>query len=546
MKRKGILRTVFPFLNWFPYSLSSFKHDAIAGITVALVLVPQSMAYAQLSGMPPHYGLYAAIIPCVIGALWGDSPFIATGPVAITSLLTVVTLQPYAAVETPEFIELAILLALMVGIVRLLFGLFRLSFFVNFISLPVIRGFTNASAVIIALSQLNKILGLGKTTGSTFIHEIILLIGNIGTIHLPTFLFGAGAIGVLLLIKRRFPKLPGSLIVVVLVGLAVFLLKKGGAAAAEQIALVGNIPSGFPAFQLPSITIDRIIQLAPGALMVSFIGFMEVSAISKTLGIKSGRRVNLNREFVGQGLAGIAGSLFQSFPTSASFSRSALSYDSGAKTGVNSLITGAVVFMTVLFLSGLLGNIPQTVLGTVIIVSVFGIFDLSAIITIWKISIVEGIASIITFIATIVFAPNLVYGILVGAGLVIVIHLYKTMKPRVAILGEHEDGTMRDADLHVLKVDERYIHLRFDGRIYFASAPHFEESLLQSIERFPKAEHVIIHGQGINEIDTTGVQMLQDLMKRLQIIGIDVSFVGLKHQVRQKFERGGLTDIIGK
>ncbi len=546
MKNRNILFSIFPFLRWFPYRFSSFKHDAIAGITVALVLIPQSMAYAQLSGMPPHYGLYAALIPCVVGALWGDSPFIATGPVAITSLLTVVTLQPYAAVETAEFIELAILLALMVGCIRLLVGAFRLSFFINFISLPVIRGFTNACAVIIALSQLDKLFGLEVAAGPKFLYEIFSLFQSMGDLHLLTFLFGLAAIGILIFIKKKFSKLPGSLIVVAIIGMFVFFLKRAGVESSEGITIVGDIPAGLPRFQLPVITWERFVNLLPGAVMVSFIGFMEVSAISKTLGIKSGRRVNLNQEFIGQGLSCIAGSMFRSFPTSTSFSRSALSYDSKAETGINSLITGGVVLATVLFLTGILGNIPQTVLGAVIIVSVFGIFDLSSIITIWKISVMEGVASIITFLATIYFAPNMIYGIFVGAGLAIVLHLYKTMKPRMVVLGKHVDGTMRDVELHVLNVDEKNIHIRYDGRIYFASAPHFEESLFGVLERFPKADHVIIYGEGINEVDATGLQMLRDVIMRLQAIGISITFTGLKYQVHRNFVKTGITDLVGK
>jgi SulP family sulfate permease len=545
----NLARRLFPFINWFPMSSENLKADFIAGLTVALVLIPQSMAYAQLAGMPPYYGLYAAFLPVILGALWGSSSFLSTGPAAMTGLLTAATLMPYAEIGSEKFIGLAITLAFLVGICRLAIGIFKLTFLVNFLSQPVIRGFINAGAVIIATSQLNKLLGVSMAKTDFYLRDICKVIMRAGETHLPTLIIGLSAMLLIILLKKFIPKLPSSLVVAILGSLAVWGFNLAGTPGdtGEHVAVIGEIPSGLPGFSIPNLNLKLIIELLPGALVVMFIGFMEVCSVSKALSAKSKQKVDLNQELIGQGTAAVVGSFFQCFPTSGgSFSRSALNYSSGAKTGMCSVFTGSIVLLTLLFLTKLLYFLPHAVLAAIIIVAVIGLVDFKAMVHAWKIDFSDGLSGLITFLATLYFAPNMVIGILVGAGLALSLHLYKTMKPRVAVLGLHDDGSMRDADLHSLPIDEKSPLIRFDGRLYFASVSYFEDAVLGVLNRFPEANYIIISADGINAIDASGEAMLHDLIPRLRASGVEMLFVGLKHQVETVINRSGLEDLIGR
>lgn len=543
---QGLLK-LFPFLKWFPMSGPQIRRDLLTGLTVALVLIPQSMAYAQLAGMPAYYGLYAAFIPVILGALWGASFHLAGGPSALTALLITSTLILYAPPGSPEYVQLAILLALLVGIIRLIVGFLRLTFIVNFLSQPVIRGFTNAASLIIASSQISKIFGLSMGRSDFYLRDIWQIILNLGNLHLPTLCIGLLSIGIIFLLKRYAPKVPYALITAIAATLIVYYLKLyAPAESGRAVEIVGKIPSGLPKFQLPAFGIIPLKDLIPGALLVMFIGFMEVCSVTKAISIKSRQRIDLNQEIIGQGISAVAGSFFQCYPTSCSFSRSALSYSTGGKTGLSHVFTGGFVVLTLLFLTRYLYYLPQAALAAIIIMAVIGLVDFREMSEAWKVSAFDGVASAVTFGATLFFAPNLVKGILIGAGIALAFHLYRTMKPRAVILGPHDDGTMRDANLHGLDTEDELPVMRFDGRLYFANAPYFEEMILKIRADFPNARYLIIHGSGINGIDATGEALLRDLAIRCKDVNTPLVFTGLKHQIENVMKRTGLDEIIGK
>ena len=666
----------FPFLLWFPLSGATLKADLIAGITVALVLIPQSMAYAQLAGLPAYYGLYAAFLPGIIGALWGSSAQLATGPVAVASLLTASALAPLAATGSEAFVALAILLALLVGLIQLTLGIFKLGVVVNFLSHPVIVGFTNAAALIIGLSQLNKIFGVSIGRSEHFINDIWGVLTQVGETHLPTLLMGVSAFAIMWGLKKYAPKLPGVLIAVAITSvvsysigfehnsvgrveqimdsevrtlardfsateqkldtikqqisaksaaiksqqkteknnqqhvaalnyevellrlelrdleeenrnrnrvLRKFILERvpgnlGGPDATDRLYLqgqaprdlnvdghrwrikkisqgelklvgggevVGSIPSGLPSFTLPKISWDLIGTLLSSALVISLVGFMEAISIAKAMAATTRQRINPNQELLGQGLANIVGSMTQSFPASGSFSRSAVNLNAGAKTGLSSVFTGLIVLVALLFLTPLLYYLPQAVLAAVIMMAVIGLINFKAIKHAWQAHQHDGIASVVTFIATLAFAPHLDNGIMVGAGLAIILYLLRTMTPRVAILGRHADGTLRDVKVHNLPTSEYVVAIRFDGSLYFANVAYFEDAILEAAADNPKAKHILVVGEGINQLDASGEEVMHHLVERLRDNGVTLLFSGLKKQVLDVMEHTGLRQAIG-
>lgn len=545
------IKRFLPFLEW-QLTGSNLRADLIAGITVALVLIPQSMAYAQLAGLPPYYGLYISFMPVIIAALFGSSKQLATGPVAVVSLLTASAIIPLVGDPsgmTQEqliavYAPLAILLAFLVGTFQLFLGVFKLGVIVNFLSHPVIVGFTNAAAMIIGLSQLNKIFGVNMERSESFVNDIWGVILQIGDSHIPTLIFGVVAIAILLGFKKFYPKVPGVLVAVVGTTVVSAVI---GFEENMSGAVVGSIPEGLPSMQMPDFNWDMMGTLITSAIVISLVGFMEAISIAKAMAAKTKDRIDPNQELIGQGLGNIAGSFFQSYPASGSFSRSAVNLGAGAKTGMSSVFTGAVVVITLLFLTPLLYHLPKAVLAAVIIMAVIGLINFKAVKHAWRASKHDGVASIVTFIATLGFAPHLDQGIMVGAGLAILLYLYRTMSPRVAHLGRYEDGTLRDLAVHPdLPTDEHIIVIRFDGSLYFANVSFFEDTILGAVADKPDAKYILVVGDGINQLDASGEEVLHHLNQRLKDHDITLVLSGLKRQVIQVMRQTLLFDHIGQ
>jgi len=539
-----IWQQLFPFLQWQEdlRKPGVLRDDLIAGITVALILIPQSMAYAQLAGLPAYYGLYAAFLPGIIGALWGSSKQLATGPVAVVSLLTASALIPFASLGSEQFVALAILLAMLAGIFQLCLGVFKLGVVVNFISHPVIIGFTNAAAIIIGLSQLNKVFGVEKPRSESFINDILAVFQHVGDTHIFTLIMGVSAFIIMWGVKKYMPKIPGVLVAVVSTTLVSWLIgfeTLGG-------KVVGTIPSGLPSMQLPVMDFSMAGSLFTSAIVISMVGFMEAISIAKAMAATTKDRIDPNKELIGQGLANIVGSFSQSYPVSGSFSRSAVNLNAGAKTGLSAVITGLIVLIVLLFLTPLLYHLPQAVLAAVIMMAVTGLINFKAMKHAWQAHVHDGAASIITFIATLGFAPHLDNGIIIGASLALGLYLYRTMSPRVAVLGRYAaDNTLRDISVHPdLPTDEHIIVIRYDGSLYFANVAYFEDAILGALADRPKTRYVLIVADGINQLDASGEQVLHLLVERLSSNGITLVFSGLKRQVLKVIKKTGLYSTI--
>ncbi|MFP5403504.1 MAG: SulP family inorganic anion transporter [Gammaproteobacteria bacterium] len=661
-----MLNRFFPFLRWFPLQGESLRGDLVAGITVSLILIPQSMAYATLAGLPVVYGLYAAFLPVMIASMWGASRFLHTGPVALLSLMSAAAIEPLASRGTDEFIALSMTLALMVGVLRLALGGFRMGVLINLASHPVINGFTNAAALIIGLSLLNTFINVPMPRSDMFLRDLWHVVMQLPLAHWPTIAFGVGTLIVMSLLKKWLPKLPGVLAVVVLgtVISAAVGFEKTALVAPEQIVdadaraayaqfaeleaaltrnktaqgevrkriatlaktdahdytleaeelrllgeeqslkkqlygqrvavfryalepvtgddgvvryrataesglastpwrfvgikdgqfrlsgggqVVGNIPAGLPSFTIPSMDLGVMSGLLGTAFIMALIGFMEATSISRALAAKSREKLDPNQELIGQGLANIVGSFFQSYTVSGSFSRSAVAAKSGARTGLYAIISAVGVVIVMLFLTQYFYHLPQPVLAAIVMSAVFGLLDFKTLRHAWNVRKSDGVVGGLTFLATLVMAPQLANGVLVGVVLTILLFLHGVMQPRSEVLGKTRDGTLAGAASHDLPpISEHYVALRFDASLVFINSAFFEQAVMKAISQFPQAKAVLVIGNGINQIDATGEEKLRALAADLQRAGVTLMLSGLKKPVREALTRAGLDEALGR
>lgn len=537
-----------PFMEWIGElkNPAVLKADAMAGLTVALVLIPQSMAYAQLAGLPAYIGLYAAFLPVIVAALFGSSRQLGTGPVAVVSLMSAAAMQPYAALGPEAMIAYSAMLAIMVGVFQLSLGLLRLGVLVDFLSHPVVIGFTNAGAIIIATSQLPKIFGL-NVKADQFEHSYEFWWATLMAIPQTkwlVFAMGAFALASLIVLKKYAPKLPGVLITVVVTTLLAWAVDYKGMGG----SVVGTIPEGLPSFSIPNVSLDfkTLSSLAVSAAIIGLIGFVEAISIAKAMASQTRQRLSANQELVGQGLANIVSGLSSAYTVSGSFSRSAVNFASGAVTGFASVVTGLLVMLTLLFLTPLLYHLPQATLAAVIIMAVINLFKIQPIKHAWKVEPHDGVVAVVTFLATLLFAPHLDKGILIGVVLSLGLFLYRTMSPNLVEVARDEDGTMRDAGLHNLKTSDTVAVYRFDGDLYFANTGYLEGKLLNNIAEKPNLKALILDMESIDQVDSTGEEMLEKLADRLKAAGIEFYLARTKTRVYETLQRSGLVKHIGE
>ena len=539
-----IWHRLFPFLHWWPQiNRRTLREDLFAGLTVALVAIPQSLAYAQLCGVPAYYGLYATLIPVIVGALFGSSRLLSTGPVAMTSLLTAASIMPLAAYGSEQFYSYVILMALLSGLFQIGLGLARMGVLLNFLSYPVLRGFINAAAIIIGLSQLPPMVGLSLKNSQHFLTDVLHVIENLDTMHFESLVFGLGSLALMVLLKKFLPRLPGVLITV---ALATFV---SYAIGFEQLGgrIVGAIPEGLPGISIPPVDWKASIHMLPTAFVIALISFMEAMSSAKIIAIKTRTTWDENQELIGQGLAKVAASFSHAMPVSGSFSRSALNLATGARTGMSSIFTALAVLLTLLFFTPLLHNLPKPVLAAIIMTAVFGLINFRTIRDAWTVSRQDGLAAIVTFVATLAFAPNIQNGILTGILLSLTLFLFRTMKPRIVLLGLDADGTLKNAErFNLPRLHPKVTAIRFDGQLYFANVNYFEESILYLVSNDPELKCIVVVSSGINGLDASGVDMLQNLIDRLRQNGITLVFCGIKGPVSEVMERSGLIDRIGR
>jgi len=530
-----------PFLEWM-HELRDptvLRADLMAGITVALVLIPQSMAYAQLAGLPAYYGLYAALLPPVVAALWGSSRQLATGPVAITSLMTAAALAPFAAAGY-DVIPIAIALSLVAGLMQLALGVLRLGFIVDLMSHPVLVGVSSAAAIIIASSQLASLLGISSERSASHFAGVwqVLQTAATGGIVWSALGMGLATMAIIAGFRRWLPRIPGVLAAVVVTTLLAWALDFQG-------RTVGEVPRGLPPWELPDWKPGLWLDLLGPAALIACVGFIEAISTGKSMALATRTRIDANQELIGQGLAKLAGAVNHGYPVSGSFSRSAVNLASGARTGFSSLVASVAVLVVLLLFTPLLYHLPQATLAATIIMSVSGLVRVRPVLHAWRVARSDALIAIATFGATLVAAPHIEGGILVGIGLSIAVFFAVTMRPRVVVLARHPDGSLRDAERHGLPTCATVLVLRFDGRLYFANAGHLESRVIVELAARPQVRCVVLACGGINSIDATGEEVLAGLVDRLEAKGVRIVFMGLRDRIREVFQRTGLAGRLG-
>ncbi len=541
-----MLKRFFPILSWMAtYNRSHLYGDLIAGVTVGIMLVPQGMAYAMIAGMPPIYGLYAALVPQVVYALTGTSRQLAVGPVAMDSLLVAAGVGALQLTGVEAYIATVLFLTLLIGSIQLVLGLLKMGFFVNFLSKPVISGFTSAAAILIGLGQLKHILGTDVAQSS----RIHVLVGNIfeslGQINFYALILGVVAIVFILGMNKISRKIPTPLLVIILGILAVFFF----GLESKGIHVLGKIPSGLPSFQVPEIQMDRLGQLLPIAITVALFGFMESISIAKTVEEKHPEyELDANQELRALGMSNIAASFFQSFSVSGSFSRTAVNDQSGARTGMALIFSALLIAGILLFLTPLFHDLPTAALGAIIIVSVFGLIDLKYPLMLWKNRKDEFFLLMATFLLTLFI--GLIEGILLGVLLSLMLLVYRISNPHIAVLGRIK-GTDYFKNVsrfpEEVTVDDDKLIIRFDAQLYFGNKDYFKKELYKQIQKKgPALKHVILNAEAINYIDSSAAVMLERVVNDLKTKGIQFIITGASGPTRDIFHNSGLIDCIGR
>jgi len=533
-------------LTWITdYKSVDLKSDLLAGITVAVLLIPQGMAYALIAGLPPIYGLYAALTPQIVYAVLGTSRQLAVGPVAMDSLLVAAGLGTLSIVDPSQYIQMAILLALLMGAIQFSLGLFKMGFIVDFLSKPVINGFTSASAIIIGLSQIKHLIVIPISQSNKLHLFVASLINSEHAIHLPTLTIGIVSMLIIVLIKKWNAKIPSALITVLIGSLWVYFSQQNQ----QGVAVVGDIPEGLPTFSLPIVDWLTVKQLFPIAFTIAIVAYMEAISVAKAIqGKHKSHELNPNQELLALGASNMIGSLFQSYPTTGGFSRTAVNKQAGAKTGFASLISALIVGITLSFLTRWFFYLPKAVLGAIIIVAVFNLIDLKYARRLYRSRKDEFALLILTFILTIFVGIS--QGILFGIILSLLLLVYRTSKPHYAFLGRigttnYFKNIARFPDEVVLRDD--LIILRFDAQLFFGNIQFFKQLVLNAVEKKQgKVKGFIINARAINYIDSTATEQLVQLIKKLQKNNIRVMIVGAIGPARDLIIKSKLIHVLKK
>lgn len=540
------MKTFIPILNWLPdYKSEYLKDDFIAGVTVAVLLIPQGMAYALIAGLPPIYGLYAALTPQIIYAFLGTSRQLAVGPVAMDSLLVAAGLGALSIVDSNQYIQMAILLALTIGAIQFLLGLLKMGFIVNFLSKPVISGFTSAAAIIICLNQLRHILGISISQSNKIHVFTSALMQSEAPINLHSLIIGIVSIILLILIKGWNSKIPSALVIVV-IGICWITFTHQ---IQPSVAIVGNIPDGLPNFSFPPLKWKIIKELIPISLTIALVAFMEAISIAKSIQEKHKTyEINPNQELLALGASNMIGSFFQSYPTTGGFSRTAVNNEAGAKTGVAALISALIVAIILTFFTDWFYYLPKSVLGAIIIVAVIKLIDYKYAIRLYKIRKDEFLVLLITFIATLFI--GITEGILFGIIFSFLLLVYRTSKPHYAFLGRigstnYFKNIKRFPDEVVLRDD--LIILRFDAQLFFGNIHFFKKLVFDSLNKNPrKVKGFIINARSMNYIDSTAIEQLIDIIEKIQEKGIRVMLVGATGPTRDSVIKSKLINVVKK
>ena len=536
-----------PAYGWLRgYGWDDLSQDFSAALVITVMLVPQSMAYALLAGLPPIYGLYASTVPAVVYALFGTSKHMPVGPPALMALLTFTSVSAIAEPGSGEYVGYVLLLALMVGVLQLCLGFLQMGFLTNFISHPVLSGFIYASAVIIALSQVEHFLGIEPPDDHSTLGMLTNILDSIENTSLVPLAIGLLSIAAIVLLGRFFPRVPGALVAVVAATLAVYLLSTRGLSLdGRDVGIVGEVPRGLPRPSMPAFDFGVVRALVPAALIVAFVGFIESISVARAVASQEKYKIDSNQELRALGLANAGAAFFSGFPVAGSFSRTAVQYQSGGKTQMASIITAVMVVATLLFLTPLFYYLPNAALAAVIVVAVYKLLDFKEARHIFRVRGPDGVAMLVTFLVTLFVGVE--QGIIAGAAFALLAFLRRTAYPEIIKLGyvEKEDTFKGLRSYPEAQTFPEALILRFDARLYYANIPFLEEYLVSEIPDHPNLEYVVIDSRGINGIDVTALEGLENLISEYRSRNVNVLFTHMKKQVRGRLKKAGWDQKFG-
>jgi SulP family sulfate permease len=517
-----------PFLRWPRPDAGLLKGELLAALTVALVMVPQAVAYAGLAGMPLVAGLYAAFLPALVAVLFSASTRLSVGPSALTSVLVGASLLGLAEPASAHWVTLAVWLALLAGLMQLVVGASGAAWMLNLVSSPVLAGFTQAASLLIMASQLPALLGLEGPLRN-LLHE--------PRFDLRAMAFGLASLALLLAGRRFAPRWPMVLVVAVAAGAASYLT---GYSAGGQV--IGPLPVGLPGLHLPELpTWDTLSSLLAPALVIALVSSLEMASSAKIENQRDGKRWDANQDLIGQGLGKLTSALCGSFATSTSFSRSAITLFAGARTAWTTVFASALVFAVLLWLTPALYHVPRAVLAAVVIAAVLNLFKPASLVALQRIDRVEAATAWVTFAITLLSAPRIYWGVLTGVVMGLTHFLYHRLHPRIIEVGLHPDGSLRDRHLWALPpLAPRYYGMRMDSGLDFASASAFERAVTEHLAAHPEVRDVGVFAQPINRIDATGVEVFGQLRRSLESRGVTLHLSGVKLPVQQVLERAGV------
>jgi SulP family sulfate permease len=539
----AILAHAAPFIAWMrSYRRRHLRGDVVAGLTVAVVAVPQSMAYALIAGVPVQYGLYASIVPTIAACLWGSSAHLITGPTTAVSLVVFTTLSELGALAPGAYLEMAFTLAVVVGALQIGMGVARLGMFLNFVSHSVILGFSTGAAVLIGFKQLPSFLGLelDKSQSGSFFGAFGQLAASLHEIHLPTLALGLMTVAVILALKKIRPRWPGTLVAMVFSGavVAAFGLERHG------VAVVGAIPQALPPFHVPAVssTADAA-RMLPGALAIALLGLVEAVSIAKAIAGQTHQRININQEFIGQGLANLAAGFFSGYPGSGSFTRSAVNFRSGGRTPMSGILSGLAVCAVVLLAAPLAASLPVASLAGVLLVVAVEMVRFEDIRRTVRATRNDGVVLIITFLSTMLLSIE--FAVYVGVMLSIGLHLATTSHPRIySTVPDLASGKMVAAAAGRMCCQMDI--LRIEGSLFFGSAAFVQEDLLRRLKSHPNMSCLLIRMHQVNNFDASGVHVLELVLAELVRRGGGLYLSGVNTRVFQVFKNSGLAREIGE
>ncbi|AWM61367.1 STAS domain-containing protein [Stutzerimonas stutzeri] len=553
MKR---LARLLPCLEWAKhYDRAAAAKDSLAALIVTLMLIPQSLAYAMLAGLPPVTGLYASMLPLIAYTLFGTSRTLAVGPVAVVSLMTAAALGPLFTAGSAEYVGAAMLLAMLSGAVLVIMAVLRLGFLANFLSHPVISGFISASGILIALGQLKHILGI-SVGGENALELTTGLIAGLPQTHLPTLAIGLTSLVFLYLVRGHLAKWlqglgmtprmaatlsktgPVAALLLAIAAVGVFQLAELG------VRVVGEVPRGLPSLGLPSLDLALAIQLLPAAVLISLVGFVESVSVAQTLAAKRRERIEPNQELVALGGANVAAALSGGFPVTGGFARSVVNFDAGAQTPLAGALTAAGIGLTVLFFTPLFHNLPHAVLAATIIVAVLSLVDLAALRRTWRYSRQDAAAMAATMLGVLLVGVE--SGIILGVGLSLLLFLWRTSQPHVAVVGQLPGSEhFRNIERFAVVQSPKVLSVRVDESLYFPNARFLEDRIAELVGRYPQAEHLVLMCPGVNLIDASALESLEAITARLHAAGVQLHLSEVKGPVMDRLRRSDFLEHFG-